>query len=74
MLFVWGHIVHTIIKQCAFVHVKPREYNHEMPHLMRIHIEYTLATASHGYILKAHVNERTHIVENVMSTKKKYKL
>ena len=31
-----------------------------MPQLMHIHIEYTLATASHGYILRAHMNERTH--------------
>ena len=26
-----NEVVHNIIKQCAFVHVDPQEYNHGMP-------------------------------------------
>ena len=50
---------HSIVKQCALVHVGPREYNHAMPQLVHTQTKFALAIASHGYILGAHMNEHT---------------
>ena len=46
------HNYHNIIKQCAFVHVGPREYHHGMSRT-----EFAPVAASHGYILGVHVSE-----------------
>ena len=50
---------HYIFKQCAFVQVGPKNITMGCPNLVQE------VGASHGYILKVHVNERT-LLNDVM--------
>ena len=54
--------MHNMIKQCAFVHVGPENITMGCPNLVQIK---TWVGASHGFILRAHMNERT-LLNHVM--------
>ena len=61
--------LHTIIKQCVFVHVGLEKITMERPDLVHIQAQYeplALVGASHVFIKTTHMNERA-LLNTIMS-------